>query len=269
MRKFLLLVLTFPVLILASPVMGQEPEPSRDTVCIQCHGGQTGRLGLPVQQWRESIHAQNGISCNDCHGGDPTDFAMAMSPDRGFLGAPSNDQIPGFCGRCHIGVKEDYLASAHGKALGAGGPQCVTCHHNHQVEKASLALINRQTCSQCHDYERAEKIRIALEATDNQIAALEKELGVLHRQGVDTDILGKELFSLRNEYHRLFHSVDIAKVRSESDRYQKSLGEMRAKVGKILDELAGRKVYGAIAVGLLIIAGFILLLMRKTYEEEE
>ena len=69
--------------------------------------------------------------------------------------------------------------------------------------------------------------------------------------------------------YEVITSVDIAKVRSESDRYQKSLGEMRAKVGKILDELAGRKVYGAIAVGLLIIAGFILLLMRKTYEEEE
>ena len=269
MRKLTSLFLCFLGLLLAFPAFAQEPEQAKETVCVQCHGGQTGRLGLPVQQWRGSVHEQNGISCNDCHGGDPTDFAMAMSPDRGFLGAPSNDQIPNFCGRCHIGVKEDYLASAHGKALGAGGPQCVTCHHNHQVQRASLDLINPKTCSQCHDYQRAEKIRNALSATDNEITALEAELGVLHRQGIDTTKMDGELFSLRNSYHRLFHSVDIEKVKSESAQFQKSLGEMRTQVAGILDELAGRKVYGAIAVGLLILAGFILLLMRKTYEEEE
>src|SRR5512143_2111969 len=120
------------VLVLLVPVNSAFPQVT-ESVCIKCHSGLQGRLGAPPRDWKGSVHAANGISCNNCHGGDPTDMAMAMSPARGFLGKPTEMAIPGFCGRCHVGVKEDYLASAHGRALGKGGPQCVTCHSNHAV----------------------------------------------------------------------------------------------------------------------------------------
>ena len=50
-----------------------------ETVCLQCHAGLSGHLSAPVADWKTSVHAENGISCHDCHGGDPTDMAMAMS----------------------------------------------------------------------------------------------------------------------------------------------------------------------------------------------
>ena len=99
------LLLTTPILLAmaiftlgaAENVMAQE-----EIVCIRCHGALPGRLGEPVKLWRGSIHAANGIACNDCHGGDPKDAANAMSPARGFLGAPKETAIPAFCGRRHI-----------------------------------------------------------------------------------------------------------------------------------------------------------------------
>lgn len=262
----LLGVVTFPLTAVSAAAV---TNPAQATVCLQCHGGQVGSLGQPVPQWRQSIHAEQGVSCHHCHGGDPTDAPMAMSPERGFIGVPAPAQIADFCGRCHIGVLEDYLASAHGKAPNSAGPQCVTCHAAHPVKKASLDLINPQACGQCHGYERAGEIRRALVDTDHEIVELEKELDLLYRQGVAIDTLQKSLFSLRNEYHRLFHSVDLLKINAETEKFRDTLRQMRRQVDAILDELASRKVYGAIVVGFFVLAGFVLLLIRKTYEEEE
>ncbi len=241
---------------------------AQDTVCIQCHGSLPGRLGEPVKLWRGSVHEANGISCNNCHGGDPTDMAMAMSPARGFLGKPSETAIPDFCGRCHIGVEEDYLKSAHGRALGHGGPQCVTCHSNHHVVVASPGLINTKSCTRCHSYGRAEEIKSAVVATDGMIVKMERQLADLHRLGIDTKEMNGELFSLRNRFHRLFHSVDVEKVRSQTAGFQTELAKIRSQVSSIENELHMRKIWGGIAVVLLLCGGLLALLIHRTYRRE-
>lgn len=251
------------------PVSAQEEGQPAESVCLQCHGSQPGRLGEPVGKWRQSIHAANGISCHDCHGGDPTDFAMAMSPERGFLGAPEEQAIPEFCGRCHVGVKEDYLASHHGQALGSGGPQCVTCHGNHAIVKASLDLINQQDCTRCHDFGRAQTIKDAMFETDQQLAGLTAVLGGLHKIGIAVDELQGATFALRNEFHQLFHSVDVEQVKQQTSQFQSRAAEIKGKVEKIQDELHQRKLWGALAAVLLFFASALFFLIRRTYQDEE
>ncbi|WP_146032969.1 multiheme c-type cytochrome [Geothermobacter hydrogeniphilus] len=260
------------LLLLPGPVFsaGEEaPTIPRETVCLQCHGGMEGRLGAPVGLWKQSIHRQNGISCHDCHGGDPTDFAMAMSPERGFRGAPEKAEIPAFCGRCHIGVKDDYLASKHGRALGKGGPQCVTCHGNHAVVKASPDLINDKDCTRCHSFERAARIKAALTDTDRIISGLERDLADLRRLGIAVKKMRGEVFAKRNEFHRLFHTVDVNKVHQGTAAVQKSLGEVATEVAGIRSDLSQRKLWGGIAIVLLLVAGGLCLLLRRTYHDEE
>ena len=236
------------------------------TVCLQCHPGQPGPLSEPVALWEQSVHQENGIACQDCHGGDPTDFAMAMSPERGFVGVPSHEEVPGFCGKCHIGVKEDYDASAHGKALTSGGPNCVTCHNSHDVKRASLDLINQELCSRCHEYGRAAELKDALVKTDTGIAELEAELKELHKKGISTREMEGQLFSLRNEYHRIFHSVDVDQVVEKSAGFQLRLDEISALATSDQDDLGQRKAFGAVIVALLVLAGILLLMLKKTYE---
>jgi len=240
-----------------------------ETVCIQCHGGLAGALGAPVAAWRDSIHARNGISCNDCHGGDPTDFAMAMSPERGFIGAPDYEKVPEFCGRCHVGVLEDYQQSAHGQALSQGGAQCVTCHTNHSVQKASLDLINRESCTRCHEYGRAEDIKAALSDTDSKISTMEAELARLGKLGMAVGDYKGELFSLRNRFHRVFHTVKIERIKEQTGPVLAGLDKIREQVAKIDARLGQRRLWGGVAIGLLVLAGVLFLLVRKTYEEEE
>jgi nitrate/TMAO reductase-like tetraheme cytochrome c subunit len=259
----LLVLMTVTCWLMPAPLLAE------DTVCIQCHGGLQGRLAEPVALWRTSIHAANGISCHDCHGGDPTDFAMAMSPERGFLGAPDYDKVPEFCGRCHVGVAKEYLAGAHGKAIESGGAQCVVCHGNHAVKKADLNLINEQTCTQCHSYERAALIRLSLGETDTMVKTVENDLDRLSRLGFAVDEMRGELFSQRNRFHSIFHEVDVQRVRAETGGVQAELGKIIKQVAAIDSELGQRKLWGSVVIALFILAGVIFMLVRKAYEEEE
>lgn len=250
------LVLSFP-----APAASQP-----QNVCIQCHGSLGGRLGEPVQQWQGSIHEQNGVTCNECHGGDPKDAVNAMSPARGFIGVPEEKDIPEICGRCHIGVKRDYLASAHGKALGKGGPSCVTCHGNHAIIRASLALINERSCSRCHSYERAGELKDAMVKTETLITTMEVKIDTIRKGGTDTEPLEKALFSARNQFHTLFHDVNVKKVQNESARINRDLEKIDASLEAILKRLHERRIAGAIAVGAALLAALVLYLLRKTYE---
>jgi hypothetical protein len=261
---YTILLVMFFVLQFVSPVTAAE-----DTVCIQCHGGLDGHLGEPVEQWRTSVHSANGISCHDCHGGDPTDFEMAMTPERGFIGVPDYDKVPDFCGRCHVGVKEDYLASAHGQALEVGGPQCVICHGNHAVEVATIDLINQESCSRCHEYDRAARVKEEISATEANLTKLETSVASLHRVGIDTERLKEDLFSTRNSFRRLFHTVNIDKIKSQTAKFDQELSETKAAIGDYENALGQRKLIGGGIVLLLLLGGCIGLLIRKSYHDEE
>lgn len=240
-----------------------------DTVCIECHAGQAGPLAAPVEEWRGSVHAENGISCHDCHGGDPTDFAMAMSPERGFIGVPEYTEVPEFCGRCHVGVAEAYTRGAHGQAIEEGGAQCVICHGNHAVERASLSLIDEEKCTMCHEYERAALIKLSLTETDTMIVSVEKDLDRLYRLGFAVDEMQGSLFNQRNTFHSIFHGVDVERIRQETAGVQGELQKLVKQVAALDTTLGKRKLWGSVVIGLFILAGVVLLLVRKAYEEEE
>lgn len=262
-RLFTLMLTTLILHFAAPSGFGQQAD---EIVCIQCHSAMPEKYSMPVKLWRGSIHAENGIACNGCHGGDPKDAANAMKPERGFLGAPREAAIPAFCGRCHVGVLKDYLASAHGRALGKGGPTCVSCHSNHLVLKASLELINEQSCSRCHSFDRARAIRDAMQATESLIVSIDGRISVFKKAGTDTGKQEKELFALRNSFHSLFHNVDIGAVKKESARIQAELKKIEAVLTALDDAHQKRKIYGAGAVSIMLLIALVAHLLRKTYD---
>lgn len=237
-----------------------------EPVCIECHSKMPEKYSQPVKLWRGSIHAENGIFCNSCHGGDPKDAANAMSPARGFLGAPKEPAIPAFCGRCHVGVMKDYLASAHGRMLGKGGPTCVTCHGSHQVVKASLELINEKSCNRCHSFERARVIRAAMQETETMILNIDGRISAFKKVGTDTEKLEKELFAVRNRFHTLFHNVNVELVKKESDQIQSELKKIQGTLAKLDDAQQKRTIAGAVAVTFMLLIALALHLFRKTFD---
>lgn len=258
-------LLLWVVVLLFTPVAAMAAVGTQ-SVCTTCHATLPGKYGEPVKLWQESIHAENGIACNNCHGGDPADLVNAMSPARGFLGAPKERDIPALCGRCHVGVEKDYRASAHGRALGRGGPTCVSCHGNHRVVKASLELINEKSCSRCHSFERARLIREAMQETEGMISAMDGKIARFRGRGVDTDRLEKGLFALRNSYRSLFHNVDVERVREESARIRGELQQLDNALKELDNAERKRKLAGAAAVAGALLAALLCHLLKKTYD---
>jgi hypothetical protein len=245
---------------------GATPANAEDIVCITCHGAMPGKFGEPVKLWKRSIHQENGIACNACHGGDPKDAANAMKKERGFLGAPTYNDVPEFCGRCHVGVLKDYLSSGHGRALTRGGPNCVICHGSHQIVKASLDLINEKSCSRCHSYDRAKLIRGAMQETEAMIVSIDARITAYKRVGTDVEKFEKELFATRNRFHSLFHNVDVKRVTDESAGIKADLKKIETALTALDEQKGRRRLAGAVAVALLLVAGLLAHLMRKTFD---
>ncbi len=144
--------------------------PAKVDQCMTCHrdGGTPQAVA-----YTKDIHYLNGVTCADCHGGDPTqeDQDQGMSKARGYRGKFKKSDIPVICGRCHgpgestfkqhfrlTNVADSLAASVHGEALrnSEKGPQCVSCHGVHNIvrvgDPASPVSTGRiaKTCATCH-----------------------------------------------------------------------------------------------------------------------
>lgn len=143
--------------------------------CIECHITLEGKIGDPARSIKDDVHLSRGLSCNDCHGGDPTqsDKIAAKDPRKGYLGRPRMVDIPAFCGKCHndasfmkkynpalrVDQEKEYATSVHGKLLKAGNEKvatCISCHGVHGIRAVNDALASvyplnvAETCAKCH-----------------------------------------------------------------------------------------------------------------------
>ena len=142
--------------------------------CLECHRVLDPPLQVTEEQFAQDIHAQKGLTCASCHGGDPTKADMeAMSKSAGFKGKIERSQIPALCGSCHSNATlmkqynpslrtdqySQYLTSVHGKLLGKGDTKvavCIDCHGVHDLRppkdpRSKVYPLNvAQTCARCH-----------------------------------------------------------------------------------------------------------------------
>jgi nitrate/TMAO reductase-like tetraheme cytochrome c subunit len=250
---------------MSKPWAGEQAE---EDVCIECHSSEKMKpeFRTITEEWRASLHAQNRISCSDCHGGDTKDVALAMSRQRGFLGTPKYTEVPEFCGKCHIGILKNYLDSGHGKALKASakGPNCVSCHGSHNIQRASIDIINEQRCSKCHSYDRAKVMKQALFVTEKKMGELENGLGRLRNEGVFDEEDEKSFFNSQAEFRALFHTVDVSLVKDRTDEFTKKLNLIEKEIEGTFRELHFRKNLSAFFMLLFGAMGLVIFLLSKT-----
>ena len=176
-------ILPFLVLLMVSmPASAQKK-----STCIDCHLKLSdARLSNPAKSFENDIHRGRGLSCNDCHGGDPNaeTSEAAKDPRKGYLGKPRTVDIPAYCGKCHsdanlmkrfnpslrVDQESEYYTSVHGKLLKTGETKvatCISCHTVHGIRAVNdplssvYALNVADTCAKCHgnaDYMQAFKI---------------------------------------------------------------------------------------------------------------
>jgi nitrate/TMAO reductase-like tetraheme cytochrome c subunit len=247
---------------------GEEPKVN---VCIDCHSSDimSAEFKNIPQEWAQSWHAQNNVSCHDCHGGDSKDATQSMSPQRGFIGTPKYADVPDFCGKCHIGILKNYLESGHGKALQASrkGPNCVTCHGSHNIQKANIEIINEGRCTKCHTYERARIMKQALFATENKIKDIDKELENLKTEGMYVGNEKRELFSTQAEFRALFHTIDADLVKQRTNAFTQKLNVIDTKIKNAFNELHFRKNFSAFLMLIFIGLSIVVSILSKNYKD--
>ncbi|MFN0151561.1 MAG: cytochrome c3 family protein [bacterium] len=165
-------------LAFAGPVAAQEESAEHAgaaSSCVTCHLLDDAELGEPARLWTNDVHAEAGLGCHSCHGGDPTieEKEDAMSPAKGYAPAPDRLHIADFCARCHadadfmkrynpqarIDQLAEYRTSVHGKKNAEGDSipaTCTDCHSAHGIRPVSspespvYAANVPKTCARCH-----------------------------------------------------------------------------------------------------------------------
>jgi hypothetical protein len=164
-------VISSVFLLLAAPALDAQTANS----CLECHSKLDPPLGVARADFAGSIHAQKGLTCTSCHGGNASsnDMDQAMGKSAGFKGHIERVQIPALCAKCHSdaaymrgynpSVRTDqfsqYQTSVHGKLLSKKDTRvavCSDCHSAHQIRppndpQSTVYPLNvAKTCANCH-----------------------------------------------------------------------------------------------------------------------
>jgi nitrate/TMAO reductase-like tetraheme cytochrome c subunit len=246
-------------------------EITEESACLECHTSDAMSIELQKipQDWKASWHYQNDVSCHDCHGGDSEDATMAMSHQRSFIGMPKHGDVPEFCGKCHIGILKNYVESGHGKALKATGegPNCVSCHGSHNIQKVNIDIINAQRCAQCHSYDRAKIIKQALFLTDKKIEKIEDDLKILKTKGVYADADERSLFDTQAKFRSLFHTIDVSVIRDKTYYFTKKLNVIEENLQATFQELSFRKKFSTFLMLLFACTWIVVSLISKSRKD--
>lgn len=165
------------VFVLIVLVLGSTASAQKKSSCIECHIKlEDPRLSAPAKLFDKDIHKSRGLSCNDCHGGDPNADTKeaAKDPSKGYLGKPKTLDIPAYCGKCHsdanlmkrfnpslrVDQEREYYTSVHGRLLKEKGETrvatCISCHSVHGIRSPTDPLSSvypsnvATTCAKCH-----------------------------------------------------------------------------------------------------------------------
>ncbi|HTZ75489.1 MAG TPA: cytochrome c3 family protein [Candidatus Aquilonibacter sp.] len=168
--KFALFLCGVLFLLFASPLRAQTKNS-----CLDCHSKLEGAMRVTSESIQSDVHAQKGITCTSCHGGDASsdDKSKSMSPAAGYLGQFDRKQIPELCAKCHSDAAymrgfnpslrtdqlSEYHASVHGQMLAKGDDKvavCIDCHGVHDIlppddPRSTVYPVNvAPTCGKCH-----------------------------------------------------------------------------------------------------------------------
>jgi hypothetical protein len=226
-------------------VLGSPPDPGRaepdgaaeappQESCVRCHSDPDFLVTHPklyeyYREWQRSIHAQEGVTCFDCHGGDP-DAADAKRAHVGIAGAGARNatsftRVHETCGDCHDEIVEAYTQSKHYERLKQDeqgkrhGPNCVTCHRSMNTLTLDVTTVE-EACARCHNTET----EIDPEVPARARVALNKFLSIdrFHRYvaarlpPAESALFFREVDRRVTSLSVLWHTFDLKRVQAET-----------------------------------------------------
>ena len=305
-RIICVLLFVFPLHAEQSPI-ASESEPTqnldayRDNACIACHENLPGRLSEIVQEWTQSIHFENKVTCDGCHGGDAhvtreqfdsdeafkqrshlqrdSNFLILTRSQGSFTGSVRGRSISYFCGKCHAHIKEKHLGSPHGDL---GSPTCLYCHGqgSHAIATSNIDIIDTRSrtdggrCATCHQaatMETVSNIKTILVNAEEHLQDATEQYAWLKKHQYK-NLAMEKMFSHSKEtlsqLRQTFHSFNMREINNFSSAINDN-AELTEKTYSMIFSLTKTKnqqvMVGAFAVVFLLSFAGLLLLYPKLF----
>ncbi len=236
------------VFLILAPLM-PESLASASNGCIDCHRdsaffAQYPKLHEYYQQWIASPHQEAGVTCDNCHGGDPSagtaeaaHFGISHMSDP--LSTLHYQKQPETCGQCHGAKKRQFLQSKHYQALSnrRAAPTCSTCHPA-MSRRPELREIVLNACRTCHAEDNTDGLPLITEQAQKVFGQLNIAGGLLgwtklHFQSHDWPKGSRQrVADLQSRYQAIVDRVHQFDLQQTADETVEILGELR----EIFDE---------------------------------
>ncbi len=257
-------------LLCLNPVAAEAAfqEPLKNS-CITCHRDlAVERLSRPVTLWASSVHAEVGNTCDGCHGGDPNDpTEKSMSEGNRFYLGPKEEEVTGFCGKCHQELSEYFKQSAH---WATGTQNCIECHGTHTVQRISIEIIDPEKCGTCHEYESADKLKTVLLGLHDRFGASRDKIKNI--QGLPTQPLENELnkvWSQLRQVRMVSHTFDMTRIKKMAEEVQVLMATMESEITRLEGIEQERKFLGWGLIALFAALSIATYLYNRTEKKTE
>lgn len=162
-----------------------------DNSCSACHSNEDFYARFPklynyYQDWIESPHAVSGVSCDDCHGGNPQEDTIQAAHAGMFPVNSENSSLyfsaqPATCGTCHRDKQVEFEQSKHFLALRndtKSAPTCTTCHPAMNKRPTYQAIV-LTACTTCHKAENRQHLPEIIDEAEDLLGHVNAARGMI------------------------------------------------------------------------------------------
>ena len=175
---------------------------------IVCHEDKLNKsTASTYAMWSISTHALFEVTCEKCHGGDPSKV-LKQEAHKGISNISiGRANTPEMCGKCHMAELDQFKNSQHFKRLESNqegpAPACITCHQAHSVRVLTASEIE-DFCSNCHNNitginptvpKRAESALTSVKELQLEVATARSSVLAAKALGKDVTVAESELES--------------------------------------------------------------------------
>ena len=159
--------------------------------CSDCHQSDNFYARIPklhryYQAWILSQHHHSGVTCDDCHGGEPAAATAELAHSGIFPVSDERSLLhfknqPETCGACHDDKQREFKLSKHYQALEGDtdlAPTCTTCHPA-MNERPSYRLIVLNSCNNCHAPGNRQDLPLIVDQAEDLLRHLNMTKGLL------------------------------------------------------------------------------------------
>lgn len=198
--------------------------------CLDCHKDPAFKVQQPklftyFENFDTSVHGVEGLSCVDCHGGDPETKDLDKAHDN-VLAPVKFDKIPFTCGGCHVDQRDAFVTSDHYRILESDGtaPNCATCHGAMEMDFIFVTRV-KSTCMFCHNEESGVLPDVPGKADYvlNKINVIKGYRSYVNTHAKDRELVA-QLEASYNDLTAKWHRFDLEQVEEDT---KVLLGEYR------------------------------------------